>query len=42
MLPVTLSPMPDPDLSIVVPVYEEEASLPELADRIQADRKSVV
>ena len=28
--------MPDPDLSIVVPVYEEEASLPELADRIQA------
>jgi glycosyltransferase involved in cell wall biosynthesis len=28
--------MPDPDLSIVVPVYEEAASLPELADRIRA------
>ena len=28
--------MPHPDLSIVVPVYEEAASLPELADRIRA------
>ena len=28
--------MPDPDLSIIVPVYEEEASLPELAERIRA------
>ena len=28
--------MPNPDLSIIVPVYEEEASLPELAERIRA------
>jgi glycosyltransferase involved in cell wall biosynthesis len=28
--------MPDPDLSIVIPVYEEAASLPELAERIRA------
>jgi glycosyltransferase involved in cell wall biosynthesis len=28
--------MPNPDLSIVIPVYEEEASLLELAERIQA------
>ncbi len=28
--------MPDPDLSIVVPVYEEAVSLPELAERIRA------
>jgi len=28
--------MSEPDLSIVIPVYEEEASLPELAERIQS------
>ncbi len=28
--------MPEPDLSIVVPVYEEAASLPELAEQIRA------